>query len=118
MSDTRTLSYPTIGLIRAGWACVLLGSPRRVLKLYGAPQESSSLKVIRILGVRHALQAGVEIAGWPRWWRAGVLVDFAHGLSAFGLAATAPRWRRGGLAEGSIAAAFATFGFVEGSGGR
>ena len=95
-----------------GWACVLLSSPRQVLKLYGAPVVSSSLKVMRILGIRHALQAGVEIARWPRWWRAGVLVDMAHGMSAFGLAASAPRWRHGGFTDGVIAAAFAASGYA------
>ena len=112
MIATRTRPYPTIGIIRAGWACVLLSSPRRVLNIYGAPVEPSSLKVVRILGVRHALQAGVEIARWPQWWRVGVLVDIAHGLSAIGLAASAPRWRRAGLTEGVIAATFVSFGYA------
>ena len=68
------------------------------------------MTVARILGARHATQGLVEVATWPKCRRAGSLVDAAHSLTAAGLGARAARWRRVGLADSVVAAAFAFAG--------
>lgn len=112
---TSSLSHPTrprptLGLIRLAWAAMLLAAPAAVLDAVGGPVDSASVTVTRILGARHAAQGLFEVATWPKWRRAGSLVDAAHSFTAVGLGVSSPRWRRVGLTDGVVAAAFAAGG--------
>ncbi len=89
-------SRPTLGVIRLAWAIILLASPTSVLDALGGPVDSTSVIVARILGARHAAQGLVEVTTWPKWRRAGSLIDAAHSLTAVGLGVSGPRWRRVG----------------------
>lgn len=103
---------PAIGAIRLAWAALLLGAPEKVLGVVGGPVDRTSVTVARVLGVRHSIQGAVEVAMWPRWRRTGSFVDAAHGLTAAGLAVSDRRWRRLGLIDSVIAAAFALAGLT------
>ena len=107
-----TPARPTLGVIRLVWAATLLAAPATILDALGAPVDSTSVSVARILGARHAAQGLVEIATWPKWRRDGSFIDAAHSLTVVGLGVIAPRWRRVGLTDGSIAAAFALAGWM------
>jgi hypothetical protein len=98
---------PTLRVIRLVWATVLLAAPAAVLDALSVPVETTSVTVARILGVRHAAQGVVEVATWPKWRRAGSFIDAAHSLTAVGLGV----WRRVGLIDSGIAAAFALAGW-------
>jgi hypothetical protein len=102
---------PTLGVIRLAWATILVAAPAAILDALGGQVDSTSVNVARLLGARHAAQGLVEIATWPRWRRAGSFIDAAHSLTAVGLGVSAPRWRRVGLADSGIAAAFALAGW-------
>ena len=107
-----TPARPTLGVIRLVWATTLLAAPAAILDALGGPVDSTSVSVARILGARHAAQGLVEVATWPKWRRAGFFTDAAHSLTAVGLGVSAPRWRRVGLTDSSIAAAFALAGWM------
>ena len=102
--------HPTLGVIRLAWAVLLLAAPAAVVDALGGPVDSTSVTVARILGVRHVAQGLVEVAVWPKWRRTGAFIDAAHSLTAAGLGVSCPRWRRVGLADSGIAAAFAFAG--------
>ena len=70
------------------------------------------MTVARVLGLRHAAQGVVEVATWPRWWRAGWMVDAAHSLTGTGLGVADTNWRRVALTDRGVAAAFALAGIV------
>jgi hypothetical protein len=99
-------------VIRLAWAATLLAAPAAVVDALGGPVDSTSVRVARILGARHAAQGLVEVATWPKWRRAGSFIDAAHSLTAVGLGVIAPRWRRVGLTDSGIAAAFALAGWM------
>lgn len=108
---TRTGNRPTLGVIRLGWAALLLAAPARVIATFGGPVDPTSVTVARILGARHAAQGLVEVATWPKWRRAGSLVDAAHSATAAALGAGSARWRRVGFADSAVAAGFALAGW-------
>jgi hypothetical protein len=71
---------------------------------------------VRILGLRHLVQAGVAAALPTRPVSGlGALVDTAHASSCVGLAAWSPRWRRAALIDVLIEAAFAASGWSIGA---
>jgi hypothetical protein len=100
-----------LGAARLVWAAVLLAAPGGLIRLAGAAPTPPALAVARVLGARHAVQGLAEVWAWPRWGRAGVLVDSAHGLTAAGLAALDRPWRRVAAADMTMAAGFAWAGW-------
>ena len=103
-------SRPTVAVIRLAWAAALLAAPAAVVDALGGPVDSTAVTVARILGARHAAQGLVEVATWPRWRRVGSFIDGAHSLTAVGLGVSTTRWRRIGLTDSAVAAAFALAG--------
>lgn len=79
----------------------------------GAP-GADARRIARVLGARHVLQAGVELAAWPRWRRLGATADLLHAASGVGLAAVDPRWRRVALADAALATSWAVVGIALG----
>ena len=97
--------------MRTCWGLALLITPRPVLRAVGRvdrPVPRATLVTIRVLGVRHLIQALVEAVGpWPSVGYLGAGADGLHALGDVGLAVAAPRWRRGALIDTTIAAVFA-----------
>ena len=78
----------------------LSGRPDRLL---GAPAGATGTAVVRVLGTRQLVQAGiVERTGWHALSAA---VDLLHGASMLALLAVAPRHRRFAAAQAGTAAA-------------
>jgi hypothetical protein len=97
---------------RMAWGGLLVGAPDLVLAtLTGRPATRSQARVLRVLGTRHLLQAGVELARPTRGViRAGAAVDLLHAATCAGAVAFLPAWRRAALVDGAGAAGFAAGG--------
>jgi hypothetical protein len=103
----------TTAAVRAVWGTVLLLLPERLLSAGGdRPTPAPAVTVVRVLGLRHLLQAGVA-AAVPTGPVAGLgaLVDTAHASSCVGVAAWSPRWRRAALIDLLVETAFAASGW-------
>jgi hypothetical protein len=103
----------TTAAVRAGWAVILLVLPERLLRAGGGgPVPAAAIAAVRVLGVRHLLQAGAS-AALPTGSVAGLgaLVDATHAGSCVVLAAGSSRWRRVALADVLIEAGFAASGW-------
>jgi hypothetical protein len=103
----------TTAAVRAGWAVILLVLPERLLRADGrGPVPATAVAAVRVLGVRHLLQAGAS-AVLPTGSVAGLgaIVDTVHAASCVGLAAGSPRWRRAALADVLVEAGFAASGW-------
>lgn len=103
-------------LVRAGWGAVLLLAPRQALRLGRAPDASErSVRITRLLGSRQLAQGTVTLAvDTALIGDLGALADGLHALSALGLAAISPRWRRTAVADAVVAAALAATGVHRG----
>ena len=108
---SKRLQVTTVA--RAGWACVLLLVPDKVLQVGGGPPvPTAAVAVARVLGARQLLQAVVTVVA-PAGPVAGVgaAVDALHAGTGVGLAAVSPRWRRIALVDAVLAGAFAAAGW-------
>jgi hypothetical protein len=101
-----------LGAVRACYGVLLIGMPRQLagccLRCPATPRE---LAVIRVLGVRHLLQAMLTPASAPGL-RAGAAVDTVHAASMAGLGLIRPRLRRAVLADAALEAGLAAFGMM------
>lgn len=100
----------TAAAVRAGWAVVLLGFPRQLLRAGGSgPAPAAAVAAVRVLGLRHLLQAGTSaVSASGSVEGLGALIDTMHAVSCVGLAVGSSRWRRVALADVFIEAGFAT----------
>lgn len=103
----------TTAAVRAGWAVILLTMPERLLRTVGAaPISAATIAAVRMLGVRHLVQAGASAALPTRSVAGlGAVVDSLHAGSCVGLAVGSPRWRRAALADVLVEAGFAASGW-------
>ena len=95
--------------VRAAWGVALLTVPDRVLDLTQPqrPDTPAAPRVLRVLGARHLLQAGVEaFLSRPVVHHVGAAADGLHALSGVGLAVLDRRWRRAALIDAVIASGF------------
>ena len=99
---------------RAGWACVLLLVPDKVLRIGGRPPiPAAAIAIARVLGARQLIQAAVTaVAPTGPVAGLGALVDALHAGTNVGIAALSPRWRRTALTDAAIAAGFAASGWT------
>jgi len=97
-----------LALARAAWGSSLLLAPRGLLRSADVPSAGAGRQVVRVLGVRHLVQAAAQAGGSGRH-RGGALVDLLHGLSVLALAAVDSRRRRAALADAALAAGFAVW---------
>lgn len=102
-------------MLRGAYGVVMLLFPGRVVAAYsGHPARRGDLRVARVLGARHVVQA-IACAGTPT--RAVLLLgaetDVAHAASALGLAALDRPRRRAGLVDAVVATLFAIAGVVD-----
>lgn len=96
---------------RAGWGLLLLTRPRTAARLLKGPEVPSrrELGVLRVLGLRHVVQAAVtEARPTPDVMVAGAGLDVVHALTAVGYALSRRSRRRPGLLGAVIATGFAT----------
>jgi hypothetical protein len=98
-----------LAAVRAAWGLALLVAPDRVLTLLaGGGGTALGAGVVRVLGVRQLLQAGVTaVAPTAGVLKAGAVVDALHAASGVAYAALDTRERRVGLLDAGIAAGFA-----------
>jgi hypothetical protein len=94
-----------IAFVRAAWALFLLGGAARLLRSLGSPVTAAGIRVVRVLGIRHLLQAAAQAAGKGRG-RVGALVDSLHGISMLVLATVDTKRRRAALVDAAVAGGF------------
>lgn len=94
------------------WGGILLCAPGRLLQAAGLPNARRRVAVLRILGARHLVEAGVLVRVIPG--PVGVLpwVETAHGISMVGLALGSPTWRKAASVSTAIALGFAAESFA------
>lgn len=108
-SHERSVDTMVDGHVRAPWGVVLLCAPGTVLALSGreAAAPRPALAVLRLLGLRHLVQAAVE---WrrpsARVLAAAAVVDGIHAGTAVAFAALDRRWRRAALLDAAVATGF------------
>jgi hypothetical protein len=108
-------------LARAVWGVALVTAPNRILGLTqpDRPDTPVANRLLRVLGVRHVLQAGVEaFATAPAVHYLGAAADELHALSGIGLAVLDRRWRRAALIDSAIASALGVAAAVTAGRGR
>jgi hypothetical protein len=96
-------------LARVAWGAALATVPDRILGVTqpNRPDTPMAPRLLRVLGIRHLLQAGVEtLAPAPAVHYLGAVADGLHALSGVGLAVADRRWRRAALIDSAIAATF------------
>jgi hypothetical protein len=101
-------------MTRLAWGGLLTVMPGRVLgTLTGRPATRSQAGVLRVLGTRHLLQGGLDLARPTHGvLRAGAAVDLLHASTCAAAVAFLPAWRRVALVDGTGAVAFAVAGLV------
>jgi hypothetical protein len=107
----RGRATPTAA-IRGAWGMLLVTAPAEVAGVLHLHRSRQVRSVLRLLGLRHLVQAAITGATSSRkvTW-ASVVVDASHGLSALAYGASAPHRRRAGLSLAAVATAFAVTGF-------
>jgi hypothetical protein len=108
-------------LARAVWGAALVTVPDRVLGLTqpDRPNTPVASRLLRVLGVRHLLQAGVEaFVTTPTVHYLGAAADELHALSGIGLAVLDRRWRRAALIDSAIASTLGAAAALTAGNGR
>ncbi|SCG62406.1 hypothetical protein [Micromonospora inositola] len=96
--------WHTSALARVLWGGTLTLAPRRVLGALGRP-SGLAVATLRVLGVRHLVQAAVTLRRpTPVVLTGGAAADALHAVSAVALAAVDRRQRRIALLDTAIAA--------------
>lgn len=95
---------------------ICLTAPRQVLSLVGGldRDESDTRPIVRVLGARLVLQAGVDVAVGPRTRVVDVVVDLAHAASMVAAAARWPTHRRTALVSAALAGGTAVLDLAAG----
>ena len=100
--------------VRLAYGLALVLAPRTVAGAVGERPDRAVLAVMRLLGVRHLVQASLLARSRePRRVRLGAGVDGAHGASMLALAAALPRHRTLALASALVAAGMTACGLAE-----
>lgn len=96
--------------VRVGWGAFLVAAPGVVLRSAGGTDEAASRWVVRVLGLRHLIEAAVEAPHGRDVRRVGAAVDAIHAATALAFGLLDRRWRRPALADAMVAAGFAAVG--------
>jgi hypothetical protein len=99
-------------LFRTLLGALELVAPGVLLRRVGVRGDQEPARaVVRLLGTRHLLQAAVTVArATPRTRLIGAVVDAAHALTMYALAAGSTRYRRAALTSAATATALALDG--------
>lgn len=100
-------------IVRTGLGAVYLVAPEWIPVLLGVRLDRRARLVLRVLGTRHLIQAGVVSSTGARRWAlaVGCGVDAIHAASMVLLAAVDRRRRRLAVADAGVAGAFAATGW-------
>ena len=103
-----------LALLRAGLGVALLRWPQRITSAAGnSPATFLTCLFTRVLGARQLVQATLElIAPGLLTPRRGALIDAAHSVTMFALAAFSRQHRRVALANAALAATLSAFGML------
>ncbi|MDN5749977.1 MAG: hypothetical protein L0H64_15925 [Pseudonocardia sp.] len=97
-------------MVRVAWGGLLLIAPGAVLAVTIRSDPAflgTARAVLRVLGARHLVQAGVELtAPRPAVLAVAAVVDGLHAASGLAYGALDPRWRRSALLDAAVAAGF------------
>lgn len=107
MHRTPSARRLAIEAARLVYGAAQLVAPGPVARSVGAQTDDVSLRVRRVLGLRHLVQGAVLLRAGGTAHRVGALVDVTHAASMFLWAATHTNRRRGAILNGLSAAAFA-----------
>jgi hypothetical protein len=99
-------------LFRTGWAILLIGLPPRFMPSLGLPEHGLGATVVRVLGLRHLVQAAAQVDGGSRARRIGVVLDFAHGTTMLLLGGVDARRRRATFLDAAVAFSLAVWGLA------
>jgi NAD(P)-dependent dehydrogenase (short-subunit alcohol dehydrogenase family) len=103
-----------LAAVRIAWGIMLVVAPRRLIA--HSRRHSSQrvpVNVLRMLGLRHLLQAVTTLAvPETAVVEIGAGTDALHAMTALGLAATSRPWRRAALADGAAAGIFGVAGWL------
>jgi hypothetical protein len=109
--ETLAARGRAVAAARAGWGCLLLLAPRRVLGTR-VPVPAAAVVVVRVLGARQILQAAVTASAPTGAVAVGsASVDALHAGSCVGFAAVRGPWRRAALTDAVVATALAAVGW-------
>jgi len=101
--------------VRVLWGGTLLVDPGTVLRLFRGVDEGKEPRlVMRILGGRHLIQAGVEYHDGGGARQIGVVVDLLHATTSIVFGIVRPTWRRAALTDAGVAVGFAMLGLTNG----
>lgn len=111
MTDPDHRRTGMAAVTRAVWGGLLLAAPGAVLAVTVRNDPAflgPARVVLRVLGARHLVQAGVE-ARWPRRrvLAFATVVDGLHAATGLALGAADRKWRRPALLDAAVASGFA-----------
>lgn len=97
-----------------------LAAPSRVLAAAGGQEPASSgmARIVRVLGTRWVLQAGLDVLVGQRARRLDVAIELSHAGSMVPAAAVWPAHRRAALSSAAVAVGVALLDISERPGGR
>ena len=104
-------AHLALSKVRVSWGCFLLVLPSGLTRAVGLPSDKRFMETMRVLGLRHLVQAAV-VGGRSRRALVGVLVDLIHGTSMLLLACVDTRRRRAALLDACVAFSFAAGGLT------
>ena len=99
---------------RVSWGCMLLVLPLRLVRTLGLPSDRRAIATIRVLGLRHLVQAAV-VGDRGRRIRVGALVDLLHIVSMLLLARFDVPRRRAALFDATVAFGLGAGGLIVGT---
>lgn len=112
--ESSSRAQTAVAVARVSWGCLLIVLPLGLIRTLGLPSDRRAIATIRVLGLRHLVQAAV-VGGSGRRIRVGALVDLLHGVSMLLLASfDAPR-RRAALLDATVAFGFGAGGVIVGT---
>jgi len=111
---SATAPTRVLALLRGVWGVVELAVPRKLLASLGSVDTGRlPVGVLRVLGMRHVLQAAATFAlPDEAVVKLGAGADALHALTGFGLAATSRSWRRAALTDSFVAVSFSAAGWL------
>jgi hypothetical protein len=103
----------TAARLMEGGSCVV--APGRVLAAVGAPDRDDHLSrvVVRVLGLRLVLQAGLDAGRWQPVRAVDAAVELAHAASMLPVAMIWPAHRRSASVSAAVAVGIAVLDLTE-----
>lgn len=101
-------------MARVGWGGLLVVAAPRLIRAIGLPSDTRTIVVVRVLGLRHLVQAAV-VRQKASSVRVGAWIDLIHGSSMVVFALLDAPKRRAALLDAVVAFGFAAGGLATGT---